>query len=123
MKGKYKRTPKIREKKQLSSDWQAFFRDFRNDQNGIVLVGVIAISFIIMSSIIWICGALIVNKVFDAVIPYFSVDDTRGLVTAQNTVNTYGVVIVVVDFLLLAWWAISAQRVESVESAGGVAEF
>jgi len=38
------------------------------------------------------------------------------LLAASNAVNVYGVVIVVVDVLLLVWWGISAQRVESEES-------
>ena len=93
-------------------------REFRNDESGIVLVGVIAIIFIMCSSIIWLIGALIVNRTFDALAPYFAVGDPRALITAQNAVNTYGVVIVFVDILLLVWWGISAQRVESEESPG-----
>ena len=98
-------------------------RDFRNNTQGIVLVGVIAIVFIISSSLIWLVGALIVNRTFDALAPYFAVGDPRALVTAQSAVNTYGVVIVVVDVLLLVWWGISAQRVESEETAGGTVTF
>jgi hypothetical protein len=86
------------------------------DERGIVAVGVLAITFIISSSLIWLVGALIVNQTFDALVPYFSGADPRGLLAASNAVNVYGVVIVVVDVLLLVWWGISAQRVESEES-------
>lgn len=98
-------------------------RDFRSNQSGIVVVGVIAIVFIVFSSLIWLVGALIVNRTFDALAPYFAVGDPRALVTAQNAVNTYGVMIVVVDILLLVWWGISAQRVESEESPAGAVMF
>jgi len=89
---------------------------FVGDRRGIVAVGVLAIVFIISSSLIWLVGALIVNRTFDALAPYFAVGDPRALITAQNAVNIYGVVIVVVDVLLLVWWGISAQRVESQET-------
>jgi hypothetical protein len=89
---------------------------FVGDRRGIVAVGVLAIVFIISSSLVWLVGALIVNRTFDALTPYFSGADPRGLLAASNAVNVYGVVIVVVDVLLLVWWGISAQRVESEES-------
>ena len=68
-------------------------------------------------------GALIVNRTFDALAPYFAVGDPRALIAAQNAVNAYGVSIVVIDILFLVWWGISAQRVESEESPMGVASF
>lgn len=90
--------------------------DLAKENSGIVAVGMLAIAFIISSSLIWLVGALIVNQTFDALTPYFPLGDPRGLLAAQNAVNVYGVVIVVVDVLLLVWWGISAQRVESEES-------
>lgn len=90
--------------------------DFIMDESGILLEGIIAIVFIVCSSLIWLVGALIVNQTFDALLPYFLVGDPRALVTAQSAVTNYGIVIVVVDALLLVWWGISAQRVESEES-------
>jgi hypothetical protein len=92
------------------------FKRFIEDKRGIVAVGVLAIAFIISSSMIWLVGALIVNQTFDALVPYFPAGDPRGLYAAQNAVNMYGVMIVVVDVLFLVWWGISAQRVESEES-------
>lgn len=92
------------------------FDDFRNDESGIIMEGIIAIVFIVFSSLIWLVGALVVNQTFDALTPFFALGDPRAFVTAQNAVNIYGVVIVVVDSLLLVWWGISAQRVESEES-------
>ena len=53
----------------------------------------LAIAFIISSSLIWLVGALIVNQTFDALTPYFFGDPR--VVGAQNAVNVYGVVIVV----------------------------
>ncbi len=96
-------------------------RSIIDDEHGILMVGILAVTFIISSSIIWLVGALIVNSTFDALVPYFPVSDPRALATAQNAVAAYGVVIVVVDVLLLVWWGVSAQRVESQESPTGVA--
>lgn len=89
----------------------------RKDNRGILLAGAIAISFIIMSSIIWLAGALIVNRTFDAFQPWFAISDPRALITAQNAVNAYGVSIIIVDLLFLLWWGLSAQKKESVESS------
>jgi len=98
-----------------------FLKAFIRDENGILMEGIIAIVFIISSSLIWLVGALVVNRVFDTFVPYFVPLDPRALATAQNAVTTYGVVIVCVDILLLVYWGISAQRVESEETqAAGV---
>jgi type VI protein secretion system component VasK len=98
-------------------------RDFRNDKRGILLVGIVTMAFIVMSSLIWLVGALVVNRVFDAFTPLLNAGDPRALIAAQNAVNAYGVSIVVIDILLLVYWAISAQRIESEESPAGVAPF
>jgi hypothetical protein len=94
-------------------------RRFHRDRSGIVYQGVIAVSFIFLSSIIWLVGALIVNKTFDAFIPWFAISDPRALIVGQTAVNAYGVSIVVTDVCFLVWWFLSAQKVESVESVGG----
>lgn len=92
-------------------------RNFRQNQEGIILPLAIAISFIIMSSIIWLVGALIVGKTFDAFAPWFAISDPRALIVAQNAVNAYGVSIIVVDILFLVWAGLSAQKRESQESS------
>jgi hypothetical protein len=89
------------------------------DDSGIIFEEVIAITFIVLSSIVWLCCALFVNRVFDAFIPILVTCDPRALATSQTAVNAFGVSIVIIDALLLVWWALSAQRVESQEYAGG----
>ncbi|MFA5365678.1 MAG: hypothetical protein WC325_10910 [Candidatus Bathyarchaeia archaeon] len=90
------------------------------DDSGIIFEGVIAITFIILSSIVWLCCALFVNRVFDAFIPTLLTCDPRALATSQTAVNAFGVSIVIVDVMFLVWWGLSAQKVESQEYAGGV---
>lgn len=95
-------------------------KNFVKNTKGIILPGVIAISFLFMSSIIWLCGALIVNRVFDAFQPWYAVSDPRALAVSQTALNAYAVSIVVVDVLLLVWWGLSAFKTESQESPVGV---
>lgn len=94
-------------------------RKFRDDKRGIVLAGIIAISFIILSSIIWLAGALAVNMTFDELSPIIAECDPHVAITAQNAVNAYGVSIVVIDVLLLIWWALVAQKREVVDEPAG----
>jgi hypothetical protein len=94
-------------------------RRFRQNQSGIVLVGIICIVFIICSSIIGLAGALAVNKVADALTPYLG-SDVRALNTVTSARNAYIVAVVLVDVLLLVYWGVSAQRKESQESPSGV---
>jgi hypothetical protein len=91
-------------------------RSFRNDKRAIILPAVIAITFIILSSIIWLAGALIVNRTFDQLQGIIAECDPRVLSISQNALNAYAVSIVVVDGLLLVWWGLSSQKVESQES-------
>jgi hypothetical protein len=95
-------------------------RDFQNNKEGFATVVAVTIVFVICSSLIWLVGALIVNKVFDGLSPMFAVADPRALITAQTALNMYAVMIVVVDGLLILWCFISAGRVESRETPGGV---
>lgn len=95
-------------------------RNFIKDTKGIILPGIIAISFIIMSSIIWLCGALIVNRVFDAFQPWYAISDPRALTVSQSALQAYSISIIVVDCLLLLWWGLSAFKTESQESPAGV---
>ena len=88
-------------------------RSFRKDKRGIVLVGIIAITFIISSSIIGLVGALAVNETADALGPYAT--DQRAINLIESCRNAYIVAIVLVDVLLLVWWGVSAQRKESQE--------
>ena len=91
-------------------------RSFRNNQRGIVHAGIIAIVFIVLSSIIWIIGALIVNKTFDQLQGIIATCDPQVASISQNAVNGFGVMIVIIDVGLVIWWGLSAQRVESQES-------
>lgn len=93
-------------------------RNFRKNSEGILLAGAIAITFIILSSMVWLAGAVIVNKTFDAFQPWFAISDPRALALAQSAVNAYGVSIVIVDCLLLLWWGLSSQKSESQEYPG-----
>jgi hypothetical protein len=95
-------------------------QSFLSDKRGIALVGVVAVAFIFVSSIIWLAGALVVNRTYDAFAPIFARMDVESQIISQHAVNAYGVSIVVVDVLLLVWWGLSAQKVESQEYAGGV---
>jgi hypothetical protein len=89
---------------------------FTKEKNGILLAGAIAITFIFLSSLIWLIGAVIVNKTFDAFQPWFAQADPRALVLSQNAVNAYGIAIIPVDILLLVWWGLSAQKKDSQDS-------
>jgi hypothetical protein len=93
-------------------------RRFRNNRNGIILVGVVAICFIVLSSIVWLAGLLIVNKTFDAFGPWFAVSDPRALVVANQALTAYSVSIVVTDVMFLIWWGLASQKRESEESPG-----
>jgi hypothetical protein len=90
-------------------------RSFRNDKRGIIIAGIIAITFIILSSIVWLVGALIVNRFFDALLPTMLLCDPQVLIVNQNAVNAYGISIIPVDVCFLIWWAVSAQKKEVVE--------
>jgi hypothetical protein len=83
-------------------------RNFRENNQGIVLVGLIAIIFIICSSIIGIVGALAVNQVGDAMAQYATDIRASNLITSCR--NVYIVSVVLVDVLLLVWWGVSAQE-------------
>jgi hypothetical protein len=107
-------------KLKLKRDGSRFWQNFLSDRRGIVTAGIVAICFIFLSSILWLVGALIVNRTFDAFLPLFNDSDPRALLTGQHAVNAFGVSIVVIDVLLLVWWGLNAQRVESQEYAGGV---
>ena len=90
-------------------------RNFIHNRSGIVLVSVIAITFIIASSIIGLVGALAVNQVADALTPYMG-SDVRATNLVQSCRNAYIVSIVLADVMLIIWWATSAQKSESQES-------
>ena len=92
-------------------------RNFVENQQGILLPLAIAISFTIMSSIVWLAGALIVNRTFDAFQPWFAISDPRALILAQTCLNAYSVSILITDGCLIAWWYLSAFKIESQESA------
>ncbi len=94
-------------------------RRFLKDTRAIVLEGVIAIIWIMLSSITWLVGAMIVNRTYDALYSYSVQCDPRVLAIQQSALNAYAVVIVIVDVGLIVWWAISAQKKRSVESPGG----
>lgn len=94
-------------------------RNFRADKKGIVLAGIIAIVFIILSSIVWLAGALIVNLTYDNLLPVMEECDDRVPLIAEHALNAYGVSIVVIDVLLLVWWGLSAQKREVVTEPMG----
>jgi succinate dehydrogenase/fumarate reductase cytochrome b subunit len=91
-----------------------------HDDSGIIFVGVVAITFIVLSSITWLACALVVNRVFDGFLPILLTCDPRALATSQSALNAFGVSIVITDVMFLVWWGLSAQKVESQEYAGGV---
>ena len=93
---------------------------FINDTSGIIFEGVIAVSFIIMSSMVWLCGEVIVSRVFDGFLPILNLCDPRGLAMVQMYLNAYGVSIVIVDVLFIVWWGLAAGKSESQESPLGV---
>ena len=94
---------------------RTFLKQFKAHCQGIILVGIIAITFIILSSIIWLVLALVVNRVFDGLMPIYLTCDPRALATGTNALNAFGVSIVVVDIMFLVWWGLSAQKKGSRE--------
>jgi cellulose biosynthesis protein BcsQ len=90
-----------------------------HDNSGIIFAGVVAVTFIFLSSLIWLACALIVNRVFDGFYPILLDCDPRALATSQSALNAFGVSIVVVDVMFLVWWGLSSQRIESQESPAG----
>ena len=90
-------------------------RNLIHDTSGIILVSVVAITFIITSSIIGLVGALCVNQVADALTPYMG-SDVRAINLVETCRNAYIVSIVLADIMLIIWWAVSAQRRESQEN-------
>ena len=90
-------------------------QSFLHDKSGIVLVSIVAITFIITSSIIGLVGALAVNQVADALTPYMG-SDVRATNLVLTCRNAYIVSIVLADIMLIIWWAVSAQRRESQEN-------
>ena len=89
-------------------------RQFKNNKQGLVLVGLICIVFIFATSIIGLVGALCVAKVADALTPFVS-DNTEALNVVTNARNAYIIGIVICDISFLAYWGVSAQRKGSVE--------
>lgn len=99
------------------------FKKFMQNRKGIVFEGIIAISFIFFSSIIWLIGALVVNQVFDALMPWFDICDPRALAAAQTNLTAYGVSVVIVDALFIVWWGLSVFKSGSRESPAGEYSF
>jgi hypothetical protein len=95
-------------------------RKLRANKNGILLVGIICIVFIVLSSIIWLVGALILNRVFDAFGPWFAITDPRTLAVSQSALNAYGISTIITDIAFISYWAISTQRQESEEYPAGM---
>lgn len=87
-----------------------------HDTRAMILSGIIAITFIFLSSITWLVGAMIVNRTFDSLLPFIMESDPRVLAICQSSINAYAFVIVIVDVGMLVWWGLSAQKKESVES-------
>jgi hypothetical protein len=96
-----------------------FIQNWKTNKEGIVKEGIIAISFIVMSSIIWLVGQLIVSKTFDAFMPWFAITDPRVLITANAAMTGYSISIIIVDILFLVWWGLSTQKHESFEEPMG----
>ena len=91
--------------------------NFVKDCSGIA-ASIIVISFTIMSSIIWLVGELILNRVFDAFQPILATCQPQALTISQNALDAYGMSIVIVDVLYLVYWNLSAFKSESQESPG-----
>lgn len=94
-------------------------RNILKDKRGIILAGIIAIVFIVLSSIVWLCGALIVSLTYDELSPIMAECDERVPIIAEHVLTAYGVSIVFIDVLLLVWWGLSAQKVSSIDEPGG----
>ena len=90
-------------------------RNLMHENSGIILVSLVAITFIITSSIIGLVGALCVNQIADALTPYLG-SDVRATNLVLTCRNAYIVSIVLADIMLIIWWAVNAQRVERQES-------
>lgn len=93
-------------------------KSFIRDTRALILPGIIAVTFIMLSSILWLVGALIVSRTYDGLLPYIMDSDPRVLAISQSALNAYAVTIIIVDVGLLVWWGLSAQKKESVESPG-----
>lgn len=92
------------------------FSDFKKDKHGIVLVALIVIVMITSANILGIIGALMVNRVADALTPFLGGSNTQALTVVTNARNAYIVGIVLVDICLIIYLAVSAQRKESQET-------
>lgn len=94
-------------------------KELIKDSKGIILEGVIAISFIFFSSLIWLIGEIVIHRTYDAMVPtFFDQIDPRGLALVDNYINAYAVSIIIVDALLLLWWGLSTQKHETQEYPG-----
>jgi hypothetical protein len=89
-----------------------------HSKSGMIVSGIIAIVFIFLSSLIWLVGALILNKTFDAFMPWFAISNPRAYIVSQQAMTAYAISIVITDILLLVWWGLSSQKRESQESPG-----
>jgi hypothetical protein len=94
---------------------KAVVKELFGDSSGIILVSIIAVTFILTSSIIGLVGALCVNQIADALTPYLG-SDVRATNLVLTCRNAYIVSIVLADVMLIIWWAVSAQRRETQES-------
>lgn len=91
-------------------------KKLRQNNQGIVLAGIIAITFIVLSSMIWVVGAIIVSRFNDGFLPFMtSLGDPRVTTVASMAMTAYGWAIVPVDVGLIVWWALSASKKESQE--------
>ena len=88
---------------------------FRKNNQGIVLVVVVVITFVISCDIIGLVGALATSRVADALTPFVG-SNVRALAVINNARNAYIVGLVVLNISLIAYLFISAQRKESQES-------
>ena len=91
------------------------FNDFRNDRRAILLEGLLAVAFIGASSIIGVIGALMINRIADAVQPFIA-DNVDALGVVESARNTYIIGVVLTDIALLVYWGVSAQRKERQSS-------
>jgi hypothetical protein len=90
-------------------------KNLLTDKKGFVLVSAIAITFIFVTSIVGLVGALSINRIADAVQPYLG-SDVRAINLVEQCRNAYIVSVVLADVMLIIWWGVSAQRRESQES-------
>lgn len=92
-----------------------FLKRFLRNKRAIILPGIIAIIWIILSSITWLAGAVIVSRTYDQLQGTIEECNPMVAVISNNALNAYGISIIVLDILFIVWWALSAQRVESQE--------